>query len=404
MEIEMSKRILFLSNGSVCYDSTTYFIKCINSELIKLGWEVRHVRIDKSRQAKDLCALACECSDNPYDYVMDINTKLDAIKDDNGSYCIERIGREFWHYILDHPFYHHDALKQELTNMHVICLDGKHKEFIESAYPHIKECIVMPLAATRSLHADTKIMDRNKTLIFTSTYTDPDLVRIQARKNLGTEGMVFFDKFVNILLENSKLTQEEAVRRIIPEVRDCDISPILQQHFYADVYLQAAIRQEIVVQLIKNHVPVTLYGHGWDLFKEKARIVMKEESDYINNGAVTCAGEVSYSELPDIYAASQMSINQNPWFKDGIHDRVPLSLINGCVCISDKSELLSETIPNNTGVVSYSLGDIEAMAVGIKELLDNQDKMQEIADAGTKYALSYMTWSEWVRKFVAALA
>jgi glycosyltransferase involved in cell wall biosynthesis len=216
--------------------------------------------------------------------------------------------------------------------------------------------------------------------------------------------MAFFDKFVNILLENSKLTQEDAVRMIIPEVRDCDISPILQQHFYADVYLQAAIRQEIVLQLIKNHVPVTLYGHGWDLFKEKASIVMKEESDYINNGTITCAGEVSYSELPDIYAASQMSINQNPWFKDGIHDRVPFSLINGCVCFSDNSKLLTETIPDNTGVVRYSLSDIEAMAVSIKELLDNQDKMQEIADAGTKYALSYMTWSEWVRKFVADLS
>jgi glycosyltransferase involved in cell wall biosynthesis len=399
----MSKRILFLSNGSVCYDSTTYFIECISHEFKELGWEVKHIRLDKKRQVEDLRALACECGDNPYDYVMDINTKFDDIKDDNGIYCIERIGRHYWHYILDHPFYHHDALKQELGNMHVLCLDRKHKKYIESAYPHIKECIVIPLAATRSSHADTKIADRKKTLIFTSTYTDPDLVRIQARKNLSAEGMEFFDKFVNILLEYSKYTQEEAVRMIIPGVRDRDIAPILQQHFFADVYLQAAIRQEIVVQLIKNHVTVTLYGHGWDLFKEKASIVMKEEADYINNGGITCVGEVSYSELPNIYADSQMSINQNPWFKDGIHDRVPLSLINGCVCISDTSKLLTEIIPDNTGIVSYSLGDIEAMAVSIKELLGDQDKMQEIADAGAKYALSHMTWSEWVRKFVSVL-
>jgi glycosyltransferase involved in cell wall biosynthesis len=82
---------------------------------------------------------------------------------------------------------------------------------------------------------------------------------------------------------------------------------------------------------------------------------------------------------------------------------VPLSLINGCVCISDTSELLTETIPDSAGVVCYSLEDIEAMAVGIKELLDNPDKMQEIADAGAEYALSHMTWSEWVRRFVSVL-
>ncbi len=401
--MKMSKRILFLSNGSVCYDSTTYFIECISSELIKLGWEVRHVRLDKSRQAEDLRALVCECGDNPYDYVMDINTKLDAIKDDSGIYCIERLGRQFWHYILDHPFYHHDALKQELSNMHVICLDRKHKEYIESAYPHIKECIVMPLAAARSLYAATKITDRKKTLIFTASYTDPDLVRIQAQKNMSAEGMIFFDKFVNILLENPFLTQEEAVRMIIPGVSAVDIAPVLQQHFYADVYLQAIIRQEIVAQLIKNHIPVTLYGHNWNMFMDKAGIIMKEEAEFLNNGKITYAGEVSYSELPDIYAASQMSINQNPWFKAGIHDRVPLSLINGCVCISDTSELLTETIPDSAGVVCYSLENIEAMAVGIKELLDNPDKMQEIADAGAEYALSHMTWSEWVRRFVSVL-
>jgi hypothetical protein len=43
------------------------------------------------------------------------------------------------------------------------------------------------------------------------------------------------------------------------------------------------------------------------------------------------------------------------------------------------------------------------MAAGIKELSCNPDKMQEIADAGTKYALSHMTWSEWVQRFVAVL-
>jgi glycosyltransferase involved in cell wall biosynthesis len=399
----MPKRILFLSNGSICYDSTTYFIECISRELTALGWEVKHVRFDKSRQEDELRALAKECSDHPYDYVMDINTKLDAIKDENNNYCIERIGRQFWHYILDHPFYHHDALKQELGNMHVICLDRRHKEYIERAYPHIKECIVLPLAAERSSHALTKIADRKNALIFTSSYTDPDVVLMQAKKIVSADEMTFFDKFMNILFEHPFLTQEEAVRMIIPGISDADIAPVLQKYFYADVYLQAVIRQEIVVQLIKHHVPVTLYGHNWDMFMDKAGIFMKEEAEFLENGGITYAGEVSYGELPDIYADSQMAINQTPWFKAGIHDRVPLSLINGCVCISDTSELLTETIPENTGVVTYSLEDIEAMAVGIKDLQGNKDKMQGIADAGAEYALSHMTWHEWTRKFVEVL-
>jgi hypothetical protein len=127
------------------------------------------------------------------------------------------------------------------------------------------------------------------------------------------------------------------------------------------------------------------------------------------NIRLSAAGPICFQDMVTDYlkqCQKENAINGPvgyPWFKAGIHDRVPLSLINGCICISDTSELLAETIPDNTGVVRYSLEDIEAMAVSIKELLGNQDKMQEIAEAGTRYALSHMTWSAWVRKFVAVL-
>ena len=129
----MSDRILFLSNGSICYDSTTYFIQCIGEELKAMGWEVMHIRLDKATQKDKLCVLADEYDSQPFDYVFDINTKLDAVCDDSGRYCFDRLGKAVWHYILDHPFYHHDSLKVPLKNMNVICLDEMHKKFVDEA-------------------------------------------------------------------------------------------------------------------------------------------------------------------------------------------------------------------------------------------------------------------------------
>ena len=65
----MSDRILFLSNGSICYDSTTYFIDCISEELKAMGWEVMHIRLDKATQKDKLCVLADEYDSQPFDYV-----------------------------------------------------------------------------------------------------------------------------------------------------------------------------------------------------------------------------------------------------------------------------------------------------------------------------------------------
>ena len=75
----MSDRILFLSNGSICYDSTTYFIDCISEELKGYGLKVMHIRLDKATQRDKLCVLADEYDSPAFDYVFDINTKLDAV-------------------------------------------------------------------------------------------------------------------------------------------------------------------------------------------------------------------------------------------------------------------------------------------------------------------------------------
>ncbi|MGN0321455.1 MAG: hypothetical protein ACI4D1_11115, partial [Lachnospira sp.] len=303
----MSDRILFLSNGSICYDSTTYFIDCISEELKKKGWEVRHIRLDKGTQEKDLCALADEYDSQPFDYVFDINTKLDAIQDNTGKYCFDRLGRQCWHYILDHPFYHHDSLCVPLNNLNVICLDENHREFIKETYSNIKKCVVLPLAASKAGSGLKSFDKRENNLIFTSSYTDPDMVYLQAMKQ-EKENVEFFNTFTQILLNEPELTQEAAVRRMYPGITGMDVAGILQRNYMADVYLQAVIRQELVVQLIRKCVPVKLYGHNWDVFLAKARILMKDSVNFLENGLVTYDGEVTYEELPEIYNNAQMSL------------------------------------------------------------------------------------------------
>ena len=102
-----------------------------------------------------------------------------------------------------------------------------------------------------------------------------------------------------------------------PGISGVQTAEKLQENFMADVYIQAAIRQEIVVQLIRNHVPVKLYGHNWDTFLTKAEVLMKDNLTFIKKFVKVC-GEVTYGELPAIYNNARFSVNQLPWFKAGI--------------------------------------------------------------------------------------
>lgn len=396
----MSDRILFLSNGSICYDSTTYFIDCISEELKAMGWEVMHIRLDKATQRDKLCVLADEYDSQPFDYIFDVNTKLDAVCDDSGRYCFDRLGKAVWHYILDHPFYHHDSLKVPLKNMNVICLDEMHKKFVDETYPHINSCIVLPLAAKQAESGLKPYDMRENDLVFTASYTDPDMVYFKAKKQ-DSENVVFFNTFTQILLDNPELTQEEAIRQMYPGISGTQTAEKLQQNFMADVYIQAAIRQEIVVQLIRNHVPVKLYGHNWDTFLTKAEVLMKDDLPFIKEFVKDC-GEVTYGELPAIYNNARFSVNQLPWFKAGIHDRTPLALMNGCVSITDGSTYMRREIPMDSGVEYYSLDELENVGEKIKSLVDDVGSMKEKVARGVQYAEDMWSWKHWAVEFVEA--
>ena len=156
-----------------------------------------------------------------------------------------------------------------------------------------------------------------------------------------------------------------------------------------------------MVQLIRNHVPVKLYGHNWDTFLMKAEVLMKEDLTFIKEHVKDC-GEVTYGELPAIYNNARLSVNQLPWFKAGIHDRTPLALMNGCVSITDGSTYMRREIPMDSGVEYYSLDELENVGEKIKSLVDDVASLKAKAARGVQYAGVRWSWKHWAVEFVEA--
>ena len=57
-----------------------------------------------------------------------------------------------------------------------------HKKFVDETYPHINSCIVLPLAAKQAESGLKPYDMRDNDLIFTASYTDPDMVYFNAKK------------------------------------------------------------------------------------------------------------------------------------------------------------------------------------------------------------------------------
>ena len=463
------RHILFLSYKDICYNSTSYFEQRISEELINAGIKVTHLNIPKP--AKGLSGTLADTAYmllKPYfnadlDAIIDINTTIPCIKYNNG-YILNNFDIPVWHYILDHPLYHYKALKVQLNNYNVICLDTFHAKLIRESFPHIREVKVIPLSADeysisniskkycQDNMADTnsdssyntlsyhKCSKRAVKLLFTSTYTDPVKVALLYNKSgLNIQNNNINDKdindnstkntlikdidndyLLNALLNNPSFTQEKAVQYLRSlNILDNSSSTIqyLHNNFLIDVYLQCIIREEIVSTIIKNRIPITIYGYGWDAFVDKCDILIPEYTKYLD-----IRKEVTYNRLPAIYSNARLSLNQMPWFKGGMHDRIPLALMNGCLSLTDASTYLTDVlnIGENEGVYTYSLENIEAVPDIIMDILNNTaddncvpeiinslsdkdcvlENINSLSDNARAYAHKHFSWKCWVDKFL----
>ena len=57
----------------------------------------------------------------------------------------------------------------------------------------------------------------------------------------------------------------------------------------------------------------------------------------------------------DMLSQSKISLNVMPWFKNGIHDRIFNSCLNGAVSLSDSSIYIDELFTDRQNIILYDL-------------------------------------------------
>lgn len=451
----MKKHIIILKKGNVCYGSTSYFAERINEELKKTGISSEIVDINSKEDAErfvqkyerikevtDIIDFNTDVfsyifSENYYD---NYNADNDAagtecaggsVKYDRENYIFDikndSSGGDYvklWHIILDHPLYHNSVLRQPLKNMRVVCLDETHAEYIRKYYSHIKEVIVMPLPADTAKSL-VPYNERSRDVLFTGTYTSSeDIVALAMRsggdsveiKNFRTmhkesaqefiNSMQIFNKMAGYLLENPCETIEKAYTFALGDITDetalketaAAFADGLELNFLADMFIRAVIREELLMEMLRNGIDVDIFGHGWEKFVEKCGNIEKSEGRF--KGKINICGEVDYRQLPELYADTKIALNVLPWFKAGQHDRIALAMCNGCVCVTDESTYLEKKFVDGENIFMYSLEDMTGAAMLVRDLLTHPLEAARAAAKGYVCAVSSLSFKKYIEIFI----
>ena len=297
----------------------------------------------------------------------------------------------------DHPYFYdnrfRDLREDEadhpglLDLYHHLSIDRNHREYLRIYYPEFADGGFLPLAGTNPFPGQPlkPMADRSIDLVFTGNYTVPS--RLESNINwINEEYATFYTQIIDDVLSHPDRTIDEI------EVEHCeeemgynppeDLAPALHKMMFIDLYARNYYRGRVVASLVNAGFAVTVIGRGWEDLEVKSpnRLTILPQTD-----SLSCLQAIRDAKV---------SLNVMPWFKDGSHDRVWNSLLNGAVCLSDPSLYQQEVLPEGCGIRYYSLQDSRQLIEKLTELLSNVSLLQQLSDEGRPIAEADHTWAK----------
>ena len=372
-------KFLIFEMKTVCYNSYLYFGDALGKALTDMGHFVEYFKIDEDNlnDLEQYVGLH-------FDAMIDFNSDLPRALMDDDSFFLDHIDGPFFDVILDHPLYHHDSLKNKLSNFHVVCLDKRHKDYILKYYPHIKSVTVTPMTGELAFGQDaidwSSYEARPYDIIMTGTYTDP--TRIETAINKLPDLLVSNIKELIDMMLADNLPIEDAVEALASnEIYDYINSdlPLHTQTFYlADTYVRCVNRKNLILALDKCEHKLDLFGGLW------------EELDLKH---ATLHREIPFNLTFTIFAKSKICVNIQPNFKAGSHDRVFSAQLNGAVALTDPTTLLLSEYKDKENILFYDLKHLEDVPALVDDMLINPGSLKKIAQNGFDIAKSKHTWA-----------
>ncbi len=306
--------------------------------------------------------------------------------DENGTMMWEALRIPSYNIVVDHPMYYHHFLEKVPKNYCHISIDRNHESYMRRFFPEIQNGPFLPLAGTKLYPNKTNvpIACRRYDVTMVGNYCKPSTFDKYITR-IDDEYTAFYRSMIEDLLSNPHRTVEEVaeahLKAELEEVPEEEFKKVMAALTFIDLYVRYTFRGRAVQELADAGIPVYVFGDGWQLLECKHPENLMIMNSLNSEG---CLKKLCQTKL---------SLNVMPWFKDGAHDRIFNTMLNGAVCLTDSSVYLDEILHDGTDCRIYSLSRMEELPEKAKELLENPDRMQTIADNGYELAKAGHTWA-----------
>ncbi|MCH5250973.1 MAG: glycosyltransferase family 1 protein [Lachnospiraceae bacterium] len=288
--------------------------------------------------------------------------------------------------VVDHPMYYHHFLEKVPKNYHHVSIDRNHDKYMQRFFTQIRRMPYLPLAGTKlnPNKSNVPIEYRKYDVMMVGNYCAPQTFE-KFITRIDDEYTAFYYGIIDDLLAHPDRTVEDVVEAHLldelGEVPEDELKKALAAVTFIDLYVRYTTRGQAVQELVDGGVKVHVFGDGWEMVpcKHPENLIVMSNLD-----SVGCLKKLCQTKI---------SLNVMPWFKDGAHDRIFNTMLNGAVCLTDSSVYLDSILHDGTDCSIYSLAQMKKLPEIAGALLANPGKMQSIADEGYQLALAGHTWA-----------
>ncbi len=306
--------------------------------------------------------------------------------DENGRSMWDALNIPSYNIVVDHPMYYHHFLEKVPEGYHHISIDRNHVKYMRRFFPEIESGLFLPLAGTELYPNKSRVPVecRKYDVTMVGNYCVPKTFEKYITR-IDDEYTAFYYGMIDDLLANPwKTVEEVAEAHLIDELGEVpeeELKKTMAALTFIDLYIRYTIRGRAVQELVEADIPVHVFGDGWDLLpcKKKQNLILMNNLD-----SAGCLKKLCQTKL---------SLNVMPWFKDGAHDRIFNTMLNGAVCLTDSSVYLDDILHDGVDSSVYSLSQMDKLPEIAAGLLENPAQMQEIADQGYSMAKGAHTWA-----------
>lgn len=378
--------VLFLG-PTYCYNILNVFARELGKALEQQGQCVLYYDVEK----EDINGIP-ELMQQPYKALVGFQTWLMSVqRKENAGNLFDMISGVKCNFMLDHPIWLAEQLKNVPKQYCVLTHDRYYQSFIQKYFKGVKRVALLPPGG-RVTEKPIFGYERRYGITFLGTYGDYrkklEVIRacVPTIRHLAA-------RYLLLVKNQPDLPAEEAFRKALQHYGvECSKEQFLQLFGEMKAVIQCIMyyyREKTVRTILAAGLELHVYGDSW------------KESPFWGESRLIWHEAVEEEEALEILRNSKVSLNVMAWHKDGFTERIADSMLSGAVVVSDESRCLREDYQEEC--VLFSLKRMEELPGKIRAVLASEEERERIAEAAYRKAVQTATWEKRAEELLAII-